>query len=218
MEVVVSIFRVWAVYEGTLLEFLRPRRRRHIRVHYRYTLCRIPQDLYLHQYRCENLKCPVITCVRNDPLTCAARSCSISRHFVHLTANLWNESNRQFKQMVEFSWSVMAHGDAREGKWRGNWRRDWVTSTLHTTSEHGISSTTTADAHTSAVSSRVNWCPRRFKWTRPFRRKTKSGFCACAITFQTQSTYVCTHCISSVLTAFGLPPLGLRQLSCVLRC
>jgi hypothetical protein len=30
--------------------------------------------------------------------------------------------------------------------------------------------------------------PRRFKWTRPFRRKTKSGFCACAITFQAQST------------------------------
>jgi len=24
----------------------------------------------------------------------------------------------------------------------------------------------------------------RFKWTRPFRRKTKFGFCACAITFQ----------------------------------
>jgi hypothetical protein len=36
----------------------------------------------------------------------------------------------------------------------------------------------------------VDWtdAPRRFKWTRPFRRKTKSGFCACAITFQTQST------------------------------
>ena len=28
----------------------------------------------------------------------------------------------------------------------------------------------------------------RFKWTRPFRRKTKSGFCACAVTFQMQST------------------------------
>ena len=26
--------------------------------------------------------------------------------------------------------------------------------------------------------------PVRFKWTRPFHRKTKSGFCACAITFQ----------------------------------
>ena len=38
---------------------------------------------------------------------------------------------------------------------------------------------------TSAASSRLNWRPRRFKWTRPFRRKTKSGFCVCAITFQT---------------------------------
>jgi hypothetical protein len=36
----------------------------------------------------------------------------------------------------------------------------------------------------------VDWtdAPRRFKWIRPFRRKTKSGFCACAITFQTRST------------------------------
>jgi hypothetical protein len=53
----------------------------------------------------------------------------------------------------------------------------------HTTSEHGVSSISTADAHTSAASSRLNWCPRRFKGTRPFRRKTKSGFCMCAITF-----------------------------------
>ena len=30
--------------------------------------------------------------------------------------------------------------------------------------------------------------PRRFKWTRPFRLKTKSGFLACAITFQQSST------------------------------
>ena len=70
----------------------------------------------------------------------------------------------------------MAHGDAREGKWRGNWRMEWVASTLHTTSEHGVSSITTADAHTSAASSRLNWLPRRFKWTRTFRRKTKSVF------------------------------------------
>jgi hypothetical protein len=90
--------------------------------------------------------------------------------------------------LVESSWNVMAHGDAREGKWRGNWRMEWVASTLHTTSEHGVSSVTTADAHTLAASSLLNWRPRRFKWTRPFRRETKSGFCACAITFQTQST------------------------------
>jgi hypothetical protein len=88
--------------------------------------------------------------------------------------------------LLESRRNVMAHGDAREGMWRGNWRM--VASTLHTTSEHGVSSITTADAHTSAASSRLNGRPRRFKWTRPFRRKTKSGFCACAITFQTQST------------------------------
>ena len=38
----------------------------------------------------------------------------------------------------------------------------WVASTLHTTSEHGVSSITTADVHTSAVSSRLNWRPRWF--------------------------------------------------------
>jgi len=26
--------------------------------------------------------------------------------------------------------NVVAHGDAREGKWRGNWRMEWVASTL----------------------------------------------------------------------------------------
>jgi hypothetical protein len=85
----------------------------------------------------------------------------------------------------------MAHGDAREGKWRGTWRMEWVASTLHTASEHGVSSISTADAHTSAASSQLNWRPRRFEWTRPFRRKTKSGVCACAITFQTQSAILC---------------------------
>jgi len=31
---------------------------------------------------------------------------------------------------VECVWNLMAHGDAREGKWRGNWRMEWVASTL----------------------------------------------------------------------------------------
>ena len=65
----------------------------------------------------------------------------------------------------------MAHVDAREGKWRISWRMEWVASTLHTTSEHGVSSIPTADAHTSAASSRLNWRPRRFKWTRPFAER-----------------------------------------------
>ena len=77
---------------------------------------------------------------------------------------------------VDSSWNVMAHGDAREGKWMGNWRMEWVASTLHTTTEHGVSSITTADAHTSAASSRLNWRPRRFKWTRPFSPKDEIWF------------------------------------------
>ena len=60
---------------------------------------------------------------------------------------------------VDCVWNVMAHGDTREGKWRGNWQMEWVASTLHTTSDHGVSSITTADAHTSAASSRLNWRP-----------------------------------------------------------
>jgi hypothetical protein len=89
---------------------------------------------------------------------------------------------------VDSSWNVTAHGDPREGKWSGKWRMEWVSSTLHTTSEHGVSNIPTADAHTSAASSRLNWRPHRCKWTSPFRRKTKSGFCACAITFQLACT------------------------------
>jgi len=85
---------------------------------------------------------------------------------------------------VDSIWNVMAHVTHGRGKWRGNWRMEWVACTLHTASEHGVSSITTADAHTSAVSSRLNWRPRRYKWTLPFRRKTKSGFYACATTFQ----------------------------------
>jgi hypothetical protein len=83
-------------------------------------------------------------------------------------------------------WHTVTHGRGSEG---GNWRMEWIASTLHTTSEHRVSSIITADAHTSAASSRLNWRPRRFKWTRPSCRKTKSGFCACAITFQTQSIH-----------------------------
>jgi hypothetical protein len=44
------------------------------------------------------------------------------------------------------------------------------------------------DAHTSAAGSRLNWRPRRLKWTRLFRRKKKSAVCACAISFQLSST------------------------------
>jgi hypothetical protein len=93
----------------------------------------------------------------------------------------------------------MAHGDTREGKWRRNWGMEWVASTFHTTSEHGVSSITTADAHTSPASSRLNWRPRRLKWIRPFRWKTKSGFCAFKrslqqITLEKSDAFVISDC------------------------
>jgi hypothetical protein len=61
----------------------------------------------------------------------------------------------------------------------------------HMTAERRLAlavQTLQADVHSSPASSPLNWRRLQFKWTRPFRRKTKSGFCACAITFQTQST------------------------------
>jgi len=103
-------------------------------------------------------------------------NCKLLGHYLYL-----------FESRIESSWNDMAHGDAWEGKWRGYWQMEWVASTLQTTSEHGVSSITTADTHTSAASSRMNWRPYRLKWNRPFRRKTKSGFCACAVTFKLAS-------------------------------
>jgi hypothetical protein len=46
-----------------------------------------------------------------------------------------------------------------KGKWRGNWRMEWVANTFHTTSEHVVSSISTTDAHNSAASSWLNWLP-----------------------------------------------------------
>jgi len=52
---------------------------------------------------------------------------------------LYQHENRPLvysaSSLVHSSWNVMAHGNAREGKWRGNWRMEWVANTLHTTSD-----------------------------------------------------------------------------------
>jgi len=79
----------------------------------------------------------------------------------------------------------MAQGDAREGKWRGKMRMEWVASSLALYVGTRSIQLLSADPNSSAASSRLNWHPRQFKWARPFRWKTKSGFCACAITFRT---------------------------------
>jgi len=84
------------------------------------------------------------------------------------------------KNVLDSSWNVMPHGDAREGKWRWNWQMERVASTLHTTSEHGVSSITTADTHTSAASSRLNWQPSAdLNGLVRFAERRNLGFCVC---------------------------------------
>ena len=77
----------------------------------------------------------------------------------------------------------MAHHDAREGKWRGKMRMEWVASSLALYVGTRSIQLLSADPHSSTAGSRLNWHPGRFKWTRPFGWKTKSDFCACAIMF-----------------------------------
>jgi len=45
-----------------------------------------------------------------------------------------------------------------------------------TTPDYGLSSITTADAHTSAASIRLNWRPRWFKWTPLVSARVPSHF------------------------------------------
>jgi len=53
----------------------------------------------------------------------------------------------------------------------------WVANTLHTTSEHGVSSITTADAAHLGCQQSTELTPTgRFKWTRPFRAKDEIWF------------------------------------------
>ena len=58
-------------------------------------------------------------------------------------------------------------------------------------------------AHTWTASSRLNWRAYRFKWTRQFRLNTKSGFCACAITFQLASTLLWRRAVPRYVAAHG---------------
>ena len=113
---------------------------------------------------------------------------------------------------IESTWNVMAHGDEREGKWRWNWRMEWVSQYYSQylgtwCIQHYYRWWATPQLPA------VDWteASRRFKWTRPFQRKTKSDFCACAIIFQMQSTLfrgVITAIFSILFRIGNLQSLG----------
>jgi len=72
----------------------------------------------------------------------------------HLVLLHWNDNRTQMaagRLQLKCDGTRWRKGGEVKGK-----LVEWVLSTLHTTSEHGVSSITTADAHTSAASSRLN--------------------------------------------------------------
>ena len=106
----------------------------------------------------------------------------------------------------------------REGKWRGNWRMEWVASilTLPRNMVYPVLLTLMRTPRLPAVD--WNDDPRRFKWTRLFRRKTKSGFCACAITFQTQSTQLGGDQISKRKKVYATETTGSNNNDSIQNC
>ena len=60
---------------------------------------------------------PTALCAVATDLGCPYWIYSIPTHDMH-------------QWLLECVWNLMAHGDAREGKWGGNWRTEWVASTL----------------------------------------------------------------------------------------
>ena len=100
---------------------------------------------------------------------------------LYLPPNLvkWDQRTKECQTVIRVQFKCDGTRWHTGGKWRGNWRMEWVASTLHTTSELGVSCIPTADSHNSAASSRLNLRPCPFKWTHHFRRKKKSGFCVC---------------------------------------
>ena len=81
--------------------------------------------------------------------------------------------------VVDSSWNVMAHGDAREGKWRGK----LANAVGSQYSSHYLGTRCIQHYYRwrrtpRAASSRLNWRPPpgRFKWTRSFRAKDEIWF------------------------------------------
>ena len=110
--------------------------------------------------------------------------------------------------LVEWKRNLVAHGDAREEKWRGKRRMEWVakrSSVWLGTVQPVLLQSFSPDPHSKKASTRLNWHPRRNKWTRPFRWKTESGFCACAITFRFHSTDVSDQTADFRVVQKGVP-------------
>ena len=61
----------------------------------------------------------------NDRISPVKLNCSM-----HFWGNVTGKNKKHWFAVVELVQNLVAHGDAREGKWRGNWRMEWVASNL----------------------------------------------------------------------------------------
>ena len=103
------------------------------------------------------------------------------------STQLWQRNclSKTVQYYVELVRNLVAHGDAREGKWTGNWRMEWVASTL-TPPPNVVYPALLKLMRTHRLPA-ADWTdpPTDLNGLVRFGGKTKSGFCACAITFRT---------------------------------
>jgi hypothetical protein len=63
--------------------------------------------------------------------TCGRRNSALERSVIRIVTRLrTGRFGVRISTWVYCVRNVVAHGDAREEKWRGNWRMEWVASTL----------------------------------------------------------------------------------------
>ena len=120
-----------------------------------------------------------------DDSLCSVR-CSTLLHWNKHNNQLHEFPQSEWQSSAETWWHTVTHGRGSEG---GNMQVEWSLALyLGTWCIQHYYHYYRWCAHLGCPV--VDWtdAPRQFKWTRPFRWKTKSGICACAITFQTCST------------------------------
>ena len=98
------------------------------------------------------------------------------------------------RSVVELVRNLMAHGDAREGKWRGNWRMECVASPL-TPPPNVVYPALLKLMRTPRLPA-VDWtdAPTDLNGLVRFGESLKSCFCVCAITFRTSCDKVGVFC------------------------
>jgi len=116
---------------------------------------------------------------------------------------------------LEWKRNLVAHGDAREEKWRGKRRMEWVASSLQFHSEQSIQCYYNRSPPTRTPKKPVlDWTdtPADINGLVLFRWKTESGFCACAITFRFHSTTADVHTSATSSRLNWRPPADLNGL------